>query len=132
MIFYIDMTKKEELIIAAEKVAFEPKMVYKYPYRYSNNEDFRYSLWMCELQKWLRDIHGMFIGIECNCRGKYRDHAYNVDCNSPNYPKYKGVEDTYDYEFGTSEFLYNSYEEALENCLLTALRKIYRENNENL
>lgn len=91
----------------------------------SSNENF--SSYECPtqatLQKWLREQHGIFIGIDCNC-DKYRFHAYNVNVHNDKYPKYRGIEDTYLFEFGTEEFMFNTYEEALEKGLQEALKMI--------
>jgi hypothetical protein len=77
-----------------------------------------------KLQTWFRDVHGVFIGIDGNGRGKFRYHVYNVDETNDAYPKYKGVEDTQSFEFGTEEYTFDSYEDALEEGLIVSLNFI--------
>jgi hypothetical protein len=76
------------------------------------------------LQTWFRDVHGVFIGIDGNCRGKFRYHIYNVDETNDKYPKYLGVEDTQSFELGTEEYTFDSYEDALEEGLFVSLNFI--------
>lgn len=102
---------------------------------FANNTDFELDRWgggtidsLCAptqslLQKWLREIHGVFIGIDC-FKGKYRYHVYNVDAFNSKYPKYKGVEETCMYELGTEAFTFESYEDALEKGLIESLNFI--------
>lgn len=78
------------------------------------------------LQKWLREIHGIFITIECDSKGHYRYHAYNVDLTNENIPKYDGgiPECPYCFEFGDEQYKYNDYESALEEGLIECLNFI--------
>jgi len=73
-----------------------------------------YPMWMAELQKWLRDKHNWFLGIECDYRFDY--HGYNIDCS--------GIDLYEASEIGGNQFRYNTYEEALEVGLLKSLKLI--------
>lgn len=54
---------KEELILLAKKKEFESKMVSSFPWKYSTKEELRWSNWMNELQKWLREVHNIHISM---------------------------------------------------------------------
>lgn len=66
-------------------------------------------LWMCELQKWLREVHKIVLLI----------HQYDDN------KKYSYlIDEEFIYEFGTRNPNYNIYEEALEIGLQEALKLI--------
>lgn len=50
---------KGELVSFAKEKGFEPAMFYLNLY-----ESLFYYLWMCELQKWLRENHGIHINVD--------------------------------------------------------------------
>lgn len=57
---------KEQLIELAKEKGFEP-IVHSYNWYSANEtekENLSYYLWMCELQKWLRDSHKLIVQIE--------------------------------------------------------------------
>ena len=55
---------KEQLIALAKEKGFISEFMYPLPYRYSNKEEMRYYLYLCEIQKWLRDTHQLYITME--------------------------------------------------------------------
>lgn len=60
---------KEQLIELAKEKGFESKaIIFQYganPAKLTIQEaEFSYYLWMCELQKWLRDSHKLIVQIE--------------------------------------------------------------------
>lgn len=75
-------------------------------------------------QKWIREVHGIFLTVECDSAGHFRYHAYNLDAYNSKYPKYLGIEDTGLFEFGNDIYEYNTYEEALEEGIKQALQLI--------
>ena len=42
---------------------FSPSIVPTTPWKYSSNENMRYYLWLCQIQKWLRDEYEHFIFV---------------------------------------------------------------------
>ena len=52
---------KEQLILKANKLGFISKFFSSVPYKYSNKEDLRYYLWLCELSQWLQNEHQITI-----------------------------------------------------------------------
>jgi hypothetical protein len=79
-----------------------------------SNKDF-YYLWMCELQKWLREVHGIHIQITTD-DGIDFGWCLNV-INSP--------EDS-----GYWRYFFKTYEEALEESLKQALILIREKNDQ--
>lgn len=98
---------KEELIKLAKELGFESKIVSSIPWKYSQNEELRYCLWMCELQKWVRDIHNIDVVIIPNEIG-YEYFIYN------RYPPMKFV----------GREVFQHYEKALEAGIIEALKLI--------
>lgn len=74
------------------------------------------------LQKWLREECGVFVGVECNSRGKYRYHIYNAGLPKENFPEIIGIDETTDFEVGTEDYTYDRYEQALEDGLNEAMK----------
>lgn len=52
---------KQEIIQKAKQLGFISKFFNDKPYKYSNNEDLRYYLWLCELSLWLRDNYKIYL-----------------------------------------------------------------------
>lgn len=42
---------------------FKSNFLHNREYKYSEQEEMRYFFWMCELQKWLREVHNIHIQI---------------------------------------------------------------------
>ena len=51
-------------------------------------------------------------------------HGYNVNSHDEKYPKYLGIDTTYLFEFGTDDYEFTSYEDALEAGLQEGLKTI--------
>lgn len=110
---------KELIKLAKEKdfLGYFPK-----EWEHHTKEPLRYYFWMCELQKWLIEKCGVFLGIECNFRGKYRYHIYNAGFPKKGFPKIIGIDETFQFEVGIEDYTYEKYELALEDGLIEALK----------
>ena len=110
---------KELVKLAKEKyfLGYFPK-----EWEHHTKEPLRYYFWMCDLQKWLREDCGVFVGVDCDSRGKYRFHIYNVGLPKEGFPKIIGVDETFDFEVGREEYTYAKYEQAMEDGLVEALK----------
>ena len=73
------------------------------------NVDYKY-LWMCELQKWLREKHNLFISITHRIQG-------NIDSFLVDY-SYNGNNGQW------NNIYYTTYEECLENAIVEYLHRI--------
>lgn len=112
---------KEQLISLSEEKGFKSNILafnLKLLISTDKNEINRlyYYLWMCEIQKWLREKHNFITWIEC---------AYHDGFNYiPNY-KYKILDffdnNEWDLLFHIN---YDTYEDALEFLLFEALKLI--------
>lgn len=105
---------KTELIQLAKEKEFKSDLLSSEPMKYSHKEDTRYYLWMCELQRWLRNVHNIHISVEAyvdqeefNLMWCYDTH-YLLDIK----------------RIGYSVYEYKSFELALEAALLEALKLI--------
>lgn len=101
------MDIKENLITLAKEKGFVSEFLYPLPYRYSNKEEMRYYLWMCEIQKWIREKYSIDIILTSNLIG----YGYMLYQRYP--PK----------NF-TNKGMFQLYEGALENGLQEALSLI--------
>ena len=71
------MTRKEELKKLARDIKFESK-IFADEFGHSSKEPLRYYLWMCELQKWLRDVHNIHIDIVLTIIDSEKGWGYGV------------------------------------------------------
>lgn len=74
-----------------------------------------YYLWMCELQKWLREIHNIHVCVDISLLKEWYVNIYNIQ-NKPS-----EFEQTYEL---LNEINFKTYEEALEQGLYQALKLI--------
>jgi len=98
---------KEQLINLAKAKNFQPEWINSFPSDMQNN--ICYYLWMCELQKWLREKHNIHILIHYNVFSeKYRiEYIIHMDRElEEEYPEVK------------------TFEQALEKGLFEALKLI--------
>lgn len=97
---------KEELIKQSEEKGFisRDRLV-------KVNESY-YYLWMCELQKWLRDKHNIDVQAPCIRFNSLKVKGYQYAITSDNYQQF------------TQEGDYNTYEQALEQGLIEGLKLI--------
>jgi len=101
---------KEQLIQKANKLGFVSKFFNDKPYKYSSNEDLRYYLYLCELQKWLRDVHQL--------------HIYPILLALLNPEQGWGFEIAYKDENFDEDIEYNKQEQALEAGIYKSLELI--------
>lgn len=110
---------KKQLIQIAKDKGFESKFLYDFPYVYTPNENSRYALWLCELQKWIRDNYDIHINPR-----PYRESIVPDDREVTGY--YVGS--IYNWEgkeiAWVEDWNYGTYEEALEMGLITIIVKI--------
>lgn len=105
------MTTKEQLISSAKEKGFRTHMYYLI-----ERVDIEYYLWMCELQKWLREIHNIHIQL-------------HYDANNHNWEYRMFLLKEYIYDTGYNKVVLSfnkniSYEQALEAGLLESLNLI--------
>jgi len=112
---------KEEIIKLAKEKEFVSKELYNNPYKYSTHEDMRWLFWLTEIQKWLRDKHGIDIDIIRNNNEfvNFVKEKQNVDV-----PKYLALilingDNCINYRYYN-----NTYEQALEAGIIEALKLI--------
>lgn len=98
---------KEQLIELANRNGFKSKVN---ALIYTDNE-FGYYLWLCELQKWVRDKHKIVVCVECFL-SIYGEHLTEYAYLSDNILTGKTT---------ASLSAYDTYEQALEAGLVTAL-----------
>lgn len=103
---------KTELIQLAKEKEFKSELLSSEPMKYSHKEDTKYYLWMCELQRWLRDIYN--IHVTC-CYERSRDEELIYYCEIIHNSS------LFSWDLG------NSYNTLLENGLLEALKLINNE-----
>lgn len=108
------MTTKETLISLAKEKGFISELLSHTVWKYSYKEDLRYYLWMCELQKWLREIHLFHIEIFL---------GYDEDNIWYDYSLYK-IAMNYEYKPLASSSNGETYEKCLQKGLLQALKLI--------
>lgn len=101
---------KKKLIALAKKNDFEGYFLKEWGF--NSKEPLRYYFWLCELQQWLRNEHGWFLGVECSL-GRFFYHGYDIDPERFTF-------DNFD-EIGEGE-LQLTYEEALEIGLFESLK----------
>lgn len=121
------MEQKEHLIELAKEKGFESKfdivvkgftnLDVKKIKEYLNN--YGHYLWMCELQKWLRDKHNLFIHISAYSQENTNDLIWDVAFDYEIITFNKG-----NYELLNIEDKIISYEKALESGLFEALKLI--------
>jgi hypothetical protein len=103
---------KQELITLANKKEFISEIIGKSVEHKYTEKDF-YYLWLCELQKWLKDKHNIHISID-----------WNIDLKG----NYCFMIDTLDkfciYDGYKNQNYFNTYEECLEFALEKALNLI--------
>lgn len=109
--------ERQELIKLATDKGFTSKVIGKSVDNKSIEKDF-YYLWMCELQKWLRDVHRIHVSpfADYDLKDKTYDTYWNCNVillnwgNDREHHRVKSIRD-----------FYNSYESALEEGLFQAL-----------
>lgn len=114
---------KEKLIKLSKEKNFNSDFLHNEPYKYNTKENLRYYLWLCELQKWLREKHKIFIMINDSNGVLEQEHfrfqiselhkhnVYKMSCSAFNFGNKK-------------EGNYTTYEEALEKAIFEALELI--------
>jgi hypothetical protein len=107
---------KEKLIELSEKLGFQTKL---YQPDVIHVDDDYYYLWMCELQKWLRNEDKLFISIDFFHDGV----GVNKEGMFWDYQIAKEIENTC-FEVVNGEESYKTYEKALEKGLFEALKII--------
>jgi len=97
---------KQQLLEKALKLGFKSKIsIVHENLKVSDGgitEKLLYYLWLCELQKWIREVHEIHINIDRSYERGFYLYEYFIDKNY-------------------QEFGFKTYEEALEEGLLTAL-----------
>lgn len=79
-------------------------------------------LWMCELQKWLREVHGLNIHVALY---SLIPDTYGFELMGMNYQTFSTLRTGYNSEHFYGEIIeYKSYEEALELALMKGLKLI--------
>jgi hypothetical protein len=74
---------KEQLILLAKEKGFSSDIISDKPWKYSFNEGLRYLFFMTNLQKWLREVHGIHISIWFNIlTEKYRPESSNDELDN--------------------------------------------------
>lgn len=112
-----------QLIKLSKEKKFSSNIISEEPWKYSTNEDLRYLFWMSALQKWLREVHNIFVFVS----GHSKIWQFYIVA----YPPELGVPvnlANFDLEF-KKKYLdtfiaYESYESALEVGLYEALQLI--------
>lgn len=101
---------KEKLISLAKEKGFMAILLRPIPYkegtRWYSLESIRYYIWMCELQKWLREKHEIYLAVLSNNENAHR-YVFGEGINSKRYATW-----------------YKTYEEALEEGLKQGLMLI--------
>lgn len=109
---------KNELIQLAAEKDFKSQFFHPEPLKYSDKEPTRYYLWMCELQKWLRDIHNIHVrplGMDINETNKL-EYVYGILVKDINRYILLG-----DFE---NRVKFSTHEKAFEEGLFEALKLI--------
>ena len=102
---------QKQLIASAKEKGFESHIIGKSVEAKYSNKDF-YHLWMCELQKWLREKHNIHISIWYNNLTEKWRVDYIIDIL---------LDEEY---YCDKDREQNTYEEALEEGLKEALKLI--------
>ena len=100
---------------------FSPSIVPTTPWKYSTKEDMRYYLWLCQLQKWIREEYRIYIEIL-----SYNDEEVGQTLWEN---EIIDVEDDWN-EFSDYTY-YHDYEEALESGIYEVLTILIRNNGKN-
>lgn len=101
---------QEQLIKLAKEKHFEG--YFKKEWEHNTKESLRYYFWMCELQKWLREIHN--IGVIIQIDDNLSIHNFTV---------YLIINKAFSGRFSSKKY-YDTYENALEIGLYEALKSI--------
>jgi len=111
-------TKLIELA-TSKQIGFNSQMFTDTNLKHGLKENLRYYLWMCELQKWCRDKHWMWIEVN------FDSITYDVNI----YGKYSSEEiKLISYLSNPYTYLFITYEQALEEGLYQTLLLIQEEN----
>jgi len=103
---------QKQLIASAKEKGFESHIIGKSVEAKYSNKDF-YYLWMCELQKWLREEHKLIVEPNMLIDASYAYSIYRIEQNG----KFaKQLEFEYTEQF--------DYEQTLEEGLKLALKLI--------
>lgn len=79
---------------------------------FKNVSQYHYYIWMCKLQKWLREVHEIHTELDVHSASKPEKFTYSVSILPKSYGTWIRI----------GEFL--TYEEALEKGLYEALKLI--------
>ena len=100
----------KELYILANKLGFVPQDL-------SISWKIDSYLWMCELQKWLREKHNIYCSAWCNASG----WAWEIEKTNGTHISIMNIDGNVK-GVNLDSGMFNSYEEALEDGLLEALK----------
>lgn len=103
---------KEKLIESAKEKGFKSLIIGKSVNAKYTKKDF-YYLWMCEVQKWLRDLHN--IDIEIGRTGEVKEPKTGYTWNIYS-----------DIKFNYADNIFNTYGQALEHGLIEGLNFIIK------
>lgn len=99
---------------------FSPSIISTAPWKHSSNEDIRYYMWLCQVQKWLIEdkdiyIYAVATGVKSEPVVKWANSLSVRDVNISN----------------GREGLFDTYTEALENGIYRVLTNLIKENGRN-
>lgn len=92
---------------------FSPSIIPTTPWKYSSNEDMRYYLWLCQIQKWMREEYEMWVYV---IPYRYRDA--------------KRIKWTNNIDIRENIF-FDLFEEALESGIYKILTILIKNNGRN-
>lgn len=106
---------------------FSPSIIPTTPWKHSSNEDMRYYLWLCQLQKWVREFYNWNI-IIFNDDGdlEYKNLRYNYELRYI-LPSFK----VKDKKSICGDYMCSTYNEALESGIYQILTILIRNNGRN-
>lgn len=107
---------KKQLIRLAKKKGFDQKC----PGNDGIINPFDFYLWMCKLQKWLREEHGLIVEAQSDVS----QHDDSIGYNFYFFHHKRRIEIASILDAPIGEYSYNTYELALESGLLEALKHV--------
>ena len=90
---------------------FSPSIIPTTPWKYSSDEDMRYYMWLCQVQKWLRDEYERYVHITPTVQRNSVEWTNNIDIRE--------------------NISFNSFEEALESGIYQILTILIKNNGRN-
>lgn len=118
---------KTKLIELAKKIGFGAILMQNVIYRaYPDLEPIRYYLWMCELQKWCREKHQIYVTITQDFYVPGINFLYQILIYDPT-NEYNCLDKRSSGLYGDNGE-YGTYEQALEEGLYQTLLLIQEEN----